>query len=357
MTGDHAHDLRRYGAVGDGIHDDTRAWAAMLAAVPPGGARLMIPPGIWTTSRTLALPSNCAVEGVWAGNSDQGSGATTGSVVKWTGGSGAGPDNQAAVVTIFGAAYVAVDGLIIDMNDADHCAGIRIDSDDTPQTTHSWTLDRMTIWGGSNIEYARADTVGIQIGTRGIHGHQCDTGALRNVDISMVNTGMIIDSANAQQGGVFEQLRLTYVVTGVRLKTHTFHVFRSCIAGFEPTVLGTFFEVAGPGDALLIQQTQCEGGLPGTTHLHVTAEATADSAHPITLLSNHFDRDVIIDNYRLLACEGNTWREGVSCYLNADNVPVVSIQEGAIFDPYLLNGTNTRVTYLTGDGLRTRGVT
>ena len=50
-------DVREYGAVGDGVHDDTTAIQSAIHTCPPGG-RVRIPAGTYAI-RPLVLPARC----------------------------------------------------------------------------------------------------------------------------------------------------------------------------------------------------------------------------------------------------------------------------------------------------------
>lgn len=58
-----AVNARAFGAVGDGVADDTAALAAAIAAVPADGGTVRLPAGTYVTSAALELPSNIVLQG------------------------------------------------------------------------------------------------------------------------------------------------------------------------------------------------------------------------------------------------------------------------------------------------------
>lgn len=59
------YDVRAYGAVGDGIADDTEAFLGALTdarAVPEGGATLLVPPGTYALGKSLLLGPGMTVQ-------------------------------------------------------------------------------------------------------------------------------------------------------------------------------------------------------------------------------------------------------------------------------------------------------
>jgi hypothetical protein len=61
-------DVRMFGAVGDGVTDDTAAFQAAVAAIPAGGGEYVIPSGRYLLSDTINIPSNVLVRGNGRGN-------------------------------------------------------------------------------------------------------------------------------------------------------------------------------------------------------------------------------------------------------------------------------------------------
>jgi Pectate lyase superfamily protein len=57
--------VRTYGAMGDGVTDDSAAFTQALAAIPAPGAMLLIPPGTYLLKpdEALAIPSNVLIQG------------------------------------------------------------------------------------------------------------------------------------------------------------------------------------------------------------------------------------------------------------------------------------------------------
>lgn len=60
MDPTHAHDITRYGAVGDGVTLNTKSIQTALDAVGPGGI-VLVPPGTFLTG-TIFLRSNTVLE-------------------------------------------------------------------------------------------------------------------------------------------------------------------------------------------------------------------------------------------------------------------------------------------------------
>lgn len=57
-------DVKDYGAVGDGVHDDTQAFVdAIAAAVVMGGAEIFVPPGKYLIKSTLTLQNGVSLRG------------------------------------------------------------------------------------------------------------------------------------------------------------------------------------------------------------------------------------------------------------------------------------------------------
>lgn len=96
-------DPRDFGAVGDGVADDTDALQAAIAAMPKGGT-LAIPSGVWTYSEDLVLPIGSVLMGVGRTGPYGAFGATNSPRLKAT----------AAGARIFVDTHVHVQDILID---------------------------------------------------------------------------------------------------------------------------------------------------------------------------------------------------------------------------------------------------
>lgn len=81
-----AFNVLGYGAVGDGVHDDTEAIeAAIAAANAAGGGVVSLPAGTFTLSATQAATEHVRIVGQGAGNRGSGT-PTSPTIIKWIGG-------------------------------------------------------------------------------------------------------------------------------------------------------------------------------------------------------------------------------------------------------------------------------
>jgi hypothetical protein len=292
--------VKSFGAKGNGSTDDTAAIQAAINAIPATGGTLQFPPGVYPVSTTINLKPHVTVRGSWGGGTAS-FGAINGSVLKWTGGNGAGTAyaQMKTVVKLFDVQHVVIDGMSIDLNSAVNVEAIRVDSDNTPNT-YAWELHNLYLFGGNTPAYLQnivsgvgGHTVGLQIGSGTVN--QCDTGNVRNVTFEQLDVGVIIDGVNADQSGVFELCRFASRI-GVQLVGGTYHKFQSCAFGFDPAIAGCAFLVTtGNHNQLCIEQCQSEGaeGAGGQHHFFHVTGGSIDS--PISLISNAFDNRVTID--------------------------------------------------------------
>jgi hypothetical protein len=320
--------VRQYGAApgNTAVAND-----AGFAAAPTGGV-LTVPAGVYQLSQTLTLGSHVSWRGAWGGNTDVGSGAVNGTVLKWAGAAGQ------AVLRVFNAEYVSVDGVDVDLNNAAGTTGILIDSTNAP-ATRNVTLAHFNVFGGA----LGVNGTGVQIGTSGISpAYQTDNVTLRDGHVQLCAVGLHVNSNNAFDAGLAENVRFHLCTTGVRYDAASFHTLRSCIWGADPGVVSTGVLVNSAHSVLLIEQCQMEGGAAGSTFLDVSAVAGPLLDRPITLLSNHVDLPCAVRTGRRLVSVGNYYGQDVT--LSGASVAVTSVGDTfAATKDFVLSGTTARV--------------
>jgi len=116
--------VRDFGAVGDGVTDDTAAFQSALDAAGANGRPVYVPAGSYLFAGHLTVPSGVTLTGTWQGPPSQ----TTGSVLLAT--EGAGQEDGPPFITLGGAAGIR--GLVV--------AYPHQQPDVAPPTPYPWTI-------------------------------------------------------------------------------------------------------------------------------------------------------------------------------------------------------------------------
>jgi hypothetical protein len=150
-------DVHAYGAIGDGIADDTNAIQAALDAAAGTGATVMLPPtakNLWVISSQLTVPSKVVFEGQCGSGIGMGSAdKIQGSVLLWR------PkpqekDKETAIVYFHDVNRSALRCMTIENDDLSvtKLTGILYDSDNSPPSSYN-TFEKFFV-KGANIGFA-----------------------------------------------------------------------------------------------------------------------------------------------------------------------------------------------------------
>lgn len=233
-------DVRAFGAVGDGIADDTAAIRAAIRFAQPRHAVVYLPPGAYRITERLALPPNVSLQGVGVG---------FGSALRPVG---------TTAITILGKDYPGgfgfrnrIRSITIMMNEARTFRAIDIDS------AYSVRLEDVSIYeagAAGGIAIANAQHVSLQ--DVSVYGNGAGDGVqVRNaavsaydLDVEGVVNGLVVSGSEGVHlfGGHFER----FGAYGIRFDSASFNsVTGARIAGSNNGTIGLGFLDSGAGSS------------------------------------------------------------------------------------------------------------
>jgi hypothetical protein len=306
--------VKDFGAVGDGVNDDTAAIQAAFDEAYALGWTVRIPKGIYIISSTLSLYKGLQVYGDGFGSFSGQDHPTHGTILKWSGA----PNDDIVYGT--GMQMTRWENITIDGDHVANCRGFVIDSDNAP-------ISRMVYLrnvGFVNIGVSGTDGVGIQIGTvTGIGTqYQSDGMIIEGFWIYGCTTGIRIASQNSMQYSSIRNGFIGSVNKGIDFVRAGGVIEISQVAG--GTWTGTdpaFIYVHGPTGPITLRNVQMEigGALPGYGFWVTAGLGNGGSyLYPYTFIGCVFDQPVVIDANVLINAIGSSFSSDVN--LNATDV-------------------------------------
>lgn len=160
--------VKDFGALGDGVQDDTAAIKAAIAAAGTGA--VTFPRGTYLLASTIALTTAVSLVGEGAGTADSASSALT--TIKYTGTTG----EMLTYLKVYGAKV----------------SGIRLDGNG--KATHGINADRLRNSVVEDVVIAGCTSVGLRITTNGTALHENSMfNKVRNLHVSGSPIGIVLD--------------------------------------------------------------------------------------------------------------------------------------------------------------------
>lgn len=186
--------VKQYGAVGDGVTDDTAAIQAAINYVAANrGGNVWFPAGIYKVTSTIIAKTGVKLEGVFGEQAITGQTTETGSKILWAG------SNNSTILRVYAVRYFTFEGLYLDGGGKTGVTGILLDTNNIPSGAMN-TFERF---------YIKDCYIGVQWGTTGISGgsKQNDGTIFRQFQISSTEAGskgIVLNSGNSAQYSTIE---------------------------------------------------------------------------------------------------------------------------------------------------------
>ena len=291
--------VRMFGAVGDGVTDDT---AAIQSAIDAAAGTVYFPTGIYAISDTITLRNCTEILGPAGGGYYQSSPASDhlntgyGAGLKWIGAA------SGTMVSIHNIRSVKWSGVDLDgMDVTDDVKGFVFSTDNTLSTTQMrWQNFRVWNCGDAiTIGSAQADI-------------NLDMMSFADFSIWICNNGFILNSGNIA-GTTIRNGNIGIYKKGVNLIYTGFATLESLtFASLQEPVAGDAFIVIGNTGELLIKQTQGEPHPPTTTSKHILFVDGVSVYTTVTMISNVINWGVDLPGDRKVLSIGNQYDNDVN---------------------------------------------
>jgi hypothetical protein len=311
--------VKDFGAVGDGVADDTAAIQAAIDSVGTSttltnkGGEIWFPAGSYKITATINARTGVKLSGVFGDIAYAGQTSATGSKLVWAGA------NSSTILSVYAVRFFTLDGLFIDAGTATGMTGILLDTNNVPSGAMN-TFERFFIYNC---------LVGVQWGTTGISAgsKQNDGTIFRQFVINsdrIGSKGFVLNSGNSGQystienGGiqvddiavdivVTNQLQLRRVVSGYATKT----AFCRISTGINILIEGCESENQGTRTDGKISSGSCFIKIIAPIESYPVADTT------IVLNQNTINNPIIVEYPVTIVSTGDAW--GV-CYTGASTV-------------------------------------
>lgn len=327
--------LQSYGAIGDGVADDTVAIQAAVDDTPATGG-IISGNGLYKITDTINMKSRTRLEGPVGGYPGNNTSFPEGFKLAWAGA------NNGTMLSYVGCQFCELQGVNFSGGLDDGITGataILIDSVNSPA---SYGFDFRN-FGISECKY------GVKINTGGANDYQTSDISLRNFDISDLDLtsgyGIYTNSRNVSNLLIEEGrfLNMRYCMYFERVG---FTNIVSCTGGFM-SQRGDFITLVSH-DNIKIEQCQAEeAGAYGGYYLYIPASAAASAVEPILLINSIADLETVIAKDRNIVSICNHFNRDFT--LSGDSVKVMSY--GDIFTStydFKLTGPNPAVDRTIG---------
>jgi len=272
-----------YGAVGDGVTDDSAAInAAITAANLAGGGIVELPPVTFAVASSVNLKSNVTLRGTFGGAITWALGQRNGTNLLWTGAA------NGVVVNIFNCQNTRVTGVGVDGAAVSGVTGMFIDSNNSPASFHV-KIDHFYIQRcGSGDGASTGNGYGIRLGQSLTSSYQMDKITILFGQIRGSYRGMSFESDNAAQGGLVDTVTFVNCYYGIEIQACGELAIKRCIDGGSNQV---FIRFANRWNPVLIESCQSEGqfAVAGMCTILVASTAVPTTQRPITLIANSFN--------------------------------------------------------------------
>jgi hypothetical protein len=321
------HDVKAYGAKGDGTTDDTTAIQAAINACGTIGGTVFIPAGYYKLTATLNINTKRGIRISGATESYENPASSLGTTLLW--GGGAADD----MLYIFNSQHIRVDGICFDGAGNTTVRCILVDSDNV-RVSKRITLE--------HLDFRRAN-VGIQFATvvGGGTQYQVDSNYVNNVVfhemVGSSSSAIVMSSQNTD---------LTNIQNAEMSAVYGLRILRGGIIRMSNVGAGnmtTFVSIEGPTQVLELNQCQAESL---TYFLHTTAAAPSQLT-PIYLNHCVMDAEILLDACARVVSIGSEYKANVT--LAANDSEWTSISD-LFVSPYTIvqSGINTRVHKIDG---------
>ena len=320
--GGQVYNVKAYGALGDGSHDDTTAiQAAINACVAAPGGTVYLPTGYYKISSTLVVQNTRGVTIQGAGGSYNLSGYGAATTLFW-----AGPTSETMVKLFDVASGLKVSGIGFDGGSTTGVECLLVDSDNGYSVTNGVAL--------SDLHFGRA-AVGIHIGTSGVSGYESDgiwIDRIMTHEMLAGSIAVLLNSANASFVNIANST-LRSVATGVSINAYGGPLRMVNVTGSGISGVGDFVYVNGPRGTIQMDMCQIESA----TNFFREGATAASQGDPITLIGNTIDLPMVFTVNTQVTSMGNDIRGttislgnvGVSWTSIADYISTGGITPGA----------------------------
>jgi hypothetical protein len=291
-----------FGAVGDGVADDTVAiQAAIDAAYSAGGGTVFIPAGTYKVTSTINAKSYIKLVGAYGESSLFGVVNTKpGSCINWAGTTG-------SIFRVYNTRLFELDGVYIEGN-SQNVTGILLDSDNNPS--------------GSQNEFHRFSirncAIGVQWGTSGISSGAYANDGTRFSTFTIWSSvagskGFVVNSGNAGQMSVIESGGIQVEDIGIDIVVANILQIRRVFGG---GVMDTAFIRASTAIDVLIEGCASEawgiGRIWRTNRPKFLKVVAPVGAYPIieatiTLQQNQINNPILVEYPVRVVSVGDAW--------------------------------------------------
>lgn len=333
--GGQVHNLKAYGAKGDGQANEDGAIAAWKAALPATGARGVLPQGAYNVSTTVALPTQSELDGA-PGSGYLSGDYSSGSALVWKGAAGG------TILSFFGTLLTTARNIALDGSAVSGVVGALIDSNNSPISKYA-ELENFSI---SRCGVQDTDGYGVRVGVDVVKAYQADTWTLRRGFITKCRTGLSIWSYNSGYQGKVDTVTFSQCVKGIEVvQAGNFEIERCPFGGHNLNTIADIWEGTdgnghgGNGSPCLIKTCQTEKNPSGTAwFLLVDSSCTPQTTQAYTLINNQItDLGILLLVARMLNLSGG------NNFYNC-NVEVAPGAIGTIINDHgsSFNGVNAR---------------